>query len=55
VPGAVKTEFVLAHDADGFETNPGVAADGSFVVGGWVDDEAVVAEVDNEVAGKRAD
>src|SRR5260370_10122078 len=53
MPGAVKTALVTAHDPDRAKTHFRVAPDGCGVVGGGIDDQAVVAAVSDQVSPER--
>ena len=49
--GAVGVALVPTHDPDWSEAHCGVAADGGLVVCGWINHQAVVAPVVNQVPG----
>ena len=50
---AVGVALVPTHDPDWSEAHCGVAADGGLVVCGWINHQAMVAPVVNQVPGQR--
>jgi hypothetical protein len=53
--GAVRAELVASHHTDRPEADLLVRADGRDIVGSRIDDEPVVAQIIDEVAGQRTD
>ncbi len=52
VPNAVGAALVLAHDPNPAEAHPFISADCSCVVGRWIDREAMMAALLEEIPGE---